>query len=308
MKIMLSKALVFAVIVLFIGAGVIPSISGYIEKNNEFYDKNYYGQNNNDFILDQYQEIFNDRCGMVVNSEQKSAQTFKPSMTNLVKIELAIGSGEYTDSPLIVSIRESLSGSDLVSVSVPSNQISIWPPIIFNEIDIPDISVIPDHTYYIVVECKGQGAYTFSDNYLYNNNYVRGSEWGYWDHGGGNYYWREYEDGDFAFRTYGTGLGNPAIEVQEIQGGFRINAVLKNYGTATAIDVPWSIELNGGFILMGGSSDGTIPTLEAGENKTVRLDSLFGVGTTTITVTAGDAVKKATAFILGPLVLNVQEI
>jgi len=35
---------------------------------------------------------------------------------------------------------------------------------------------------------------------------------------------------------------------------------------------------------------------------------LYGIGRTTITVTAGDATKQATGFILGPLVLNVQEI
>ena len=34
MKIMLSKALVFAVIVLFIGAGVVPSISSDVEQSN----------------------------------------------------------------------------------------------------------------------------------------------------------------------------------------------------------------------------------------------------------------------------------
>jgi len=59
---------------------------------------------------------------------------------------------------------------------------------------------------------------------------------------------------------------------------------------------------------MGGLSDGTISTHEAGESETVRLDSLFGIGNTVITVTAGDVTKQATGFILGPLVLGVEEI
>jgi len=72
--------------------------------------------------------------------------------------------------------------------------------------------------------------------------------------------------------------------------------------------VNWSIELEGGFILIGGSSEGVISELAPGATETIRQTTLYGIGRTTITVTAGDAEKQATGFILGPLVLNVQEI
>ena len=94
----------------------------------------------------------------------------------------------------------------------------------------------------------------------------------------------------------------------EISGGFRVSVQIANTGGETATNVDWSIGLDGDFILMGGLSDETISTHEAGESETVRLDSLFGIGNTVINVTAGDAIEQATGFILGPIVLGVEEI
>ncbi|ENO12220.1 parallel beta-helix repeat (two copies) [Thermoplasmatales archaeon SCGC AB-539-C06] len=98
------------------------------------------------------------------------------------------------------------------------------------------------------------------------------------------------------------------VIVDEILGGFRVSARIKNNGTSSAYDVNWSIELEGGFILIGRSSEGVISELVPGASKTIRPTILYGIGRTTITVTAGDATKQATGFILGPLVLGVEEI
>jgi hypothetical protein len=93
-----------------------------------------------------------------------------------------------------------------------------------------------------------------------------------------------------------------------IKGGFRVSSDIENYGGTVAYDVPWSIDLNGGLILAGEHSEGVISELAPGATKTIRQTTLYGIGMTTITVTAGDATKQATAFILGPLVLGVEEI
>ena len=92
----------------------------------------------------------------------------------------------------------------------------------------------------------------------------------------------------------------------EIHGGFRISAAITNTGTLT--DVPWSIDLEGGLIVAGAHTEGVIPELAPGATATILQSTLYGIGKTTITVTAGDTTKQATGFILGPLVLNVQEI
>ena len=97
------------------------------------------------------------------------------------------------------------------------------------------------------------------------------------------------------------------ILVKEIHGGFRVYIDIENIGDETAYDVPWSIDLEGGLIFIGGNSGGTIDVLDPGEETTVRQKSLFGIGhNVEITVTAGVSSKKAIAsWILGPLVLGV---
>jgi len=98
------------------------------------------------------------------------------------------------------------------------------------------------------------------------------------------------------------------VEIEKIKGGFRVSADITNNGTAIATDIDWSIDLEGGLILAGEHSEGVIDELAPGGTKTIRQTTLYGIGMTTITVIVGDATKQATGFILGPLVLGVEEI
>jgi hypothetical protein len=91
----------------------------------------------------------------------------------------------------------------------------------------------------------------------------------------------------------------PVIEIGEITGGlFKVNAVIKNTGDAAATDVAWSIKLDGGLILLGKSSTGTIPTIAAGGSATITSKMIVGFGKTTITVTADTATKDQAATVL----------
>jgi hypothetical protein len=91
----------------------------------------------------------------------------------------------------------------------------------------------------------------------------------------------------------------PVIEIGAITGGlFKVKAVIKNTGTAAATNVAWSINLNGGLILVGKATTGTIATLAAGGEETVSSGLILGFGATTITVTAGTATKDAAATVL----------
>ena len=62
------------------------------------------------------------------------------------------------------------------------------------------------------------------------------------------------------------------------------------------------------LILAGEHTGRIISELAPGATKTIRQATFYGIDRTTITVTAGDATKQATAFILGPLVIGVEEI
>jgi hypothetical protein len=89
-----------------------------------------------------------------------------------------------------------------------------------------------------------------------------------------------------------------------IKGGLGVSATIKNTGTAALADVTWTIDLNGGVILLGKTKTGTIATLGAGEEVTVK-DFVFGFGKPTITVTTGNVQATATGTVLLFFVIGV---
>lgn len=92
----------------------------------------------------------------------------------------------------------------------------------------------------------------------------------------------------------------PVIGIGQITGGlFKVNAIIRNTGEAAATNVSWSIKLDGGLILLGKDSTGTIPSIAAnGGQATITSKLIIGFGKTTITVTAGTASKNQTATVL----------
>jgi hypothetical protein len=106
------------------------------------------------------------------------AQSFKPSTNTISKIALFLGKmGQPAD--LTVTIMDSLNGSELASVRVPSSQIQneAW-----NEIDFGNLSVVKDQTYYIVCRTMTTGPWDkLAWFYGYNDSgqtpYQRGEPW-----------------------------------------------------------------------------------------------------------------------------------
>ena len=94
------------------------------------------------------------------------------------------------------------------------------------------------------------------------------------------------------------------LNVVEISGGFGVTAVINNTGTAEATNTPWSIYFCSGWVFIGGLKEGTI-NVPAGGETTIRSGLVFGFGPGSITVTAGDASKIVSCFVLGPFVLGI---
>ena len=91
----------------------------------------------------------------------------------------------------------------------------------------------------------------------------------------------------------------PVIEIGDITGGLlKVTAVIKNTGEADATDVDWSINLNGGLILLGKETTGTAATIPAGGQVEVTSGLILGFGKTTITVSAGGESKDQAATVL----------
>jgi len=94
------------------------------------------------------------------------------------------------------------------------------------------------------------------------------------------------------------------IEIGEITGGFgSVTAEVKNTGAGEASNVPWSISLKDGLVLLGRETTGTLTKIQPGFSPQIKTGFLLGIGKVTITVTADEVEKTVSAFLLGPLVL-----
>ena len=98
-------------------------------------------------------------------------------------------------------------------------------------------------------------------------------------------------------------LPAPIITIS-ISGGFGVKAILSNEGSEAAENLAWSVDLSG-LVFIGKHAEGTIDTLNPGDSVKVGPALVFGIGPTTITVSAGGTTKTASGFVLGPLVLGV---
>jgi hypothetical protein len=97
----------------------------------------------------------------------------------------------------------------------------------------------------------------------------------------------------------------PHIEIGAISGGLKITAEIKNTGVLNATQVNWTISLEG-FVIFGQEKSGNISTIIPDDTFDISTGLVFGLGTINIIVTAADAEKTATAFLLGPFVLNIR--
>lgn len=184
LKVIIRKSLVFAIISVFVGTSFALNIS-----NGENFDD----------VPDQYQTT---KTGSIGGFEFRVAQSFKPTLNKLTRVELL---AEKTGSPygdLTISIRRYLNGDDYTSITMLAQDIS--PDGDWYEFDFSDISVIPEETYYIL--WTPDSDFWDSDNLIvwgcnwYGNLYTRGEMWNEYPQG---YWYIENPEWDCCFKTYG---------------------------------------------------------------------------------------------------------
>lgn len=130
------KKIILIIIGLFVVNMLNPIISSY---------------NTNDEIIDQSQTDVGTGC---IIWNHFLAQSFKPSMSPLSKVELLLWWQEpFPNMDIIVSIRENLKGEDLVSTRISGDELDFSPST--NEegwvtFDIEDFEVEINKKYYIV--------------------------------------------------------------------------------------------------------------------------------------------------------------
>jgi len=136
------------------------------------------------------------------------AQSFTPTLGQLTRVELKLYKQGNPDG-LRISIRSSLTGSDLTSKYLSGSSIST--SVAWHEFNFPDITVTTGNTYYIVWDPVGVP--DFNNNFFWRvgtvNPYISGSAWIYLGS-----IWElhnpiESPNPDFCFKTYGiSGGGN----------------------------------------------------------------------------------------------------
>ncbi len=94
----------------------------------------------------------------------------------------------------------------------------------------------------------------------------------------------------------------PKVDVGVIKGGlFKVTATIKNTAIAEAEDITWKITFDGGLILLGKESAGTLDTILAGEETTVSSKLILGFGPTRVVMTVeipeGSDTRNQGAFI-----------
>jgi hypothetical protein len=98
----------------------------------------------------------------------------------------------------------------------------------------------------------------------------------------------------------------PQIEIVSIGGGIGLSATVKNNVSQPLTNILWAVSVSGRLIFTTTGMSGTIPSLAAGDETSIKTGLIFGIGRITISVNVGDGTKTATGFLLGPFLLNLQ--
>ena len=197
-KCLWMKVLIIGMTTLFISVSIVqarfgkkllpdePSVYNELSPNETLVDDNL-DQNNSDWRGEGYG-----------GPDGYMAQSFKPTLDMLTKVELLVWNQGNPQGHFTVSIRENLPGIDFTKITIGVEdlpQSAIW-----TEFDFPDIFIETEQTYYIVCSYDLQ-IYPYLDSTLWGvtgDNYLRGEYW-FWY----NQQWHSNEEHDFCFKTYG---------------------------------------------------------------------------------------------------------
>ena len=148
-KTILRKGLIIGLIILFVGASIVQSISGNVVEchsiTNEF--ENF---EKLDIICDRDQldqEQTETGPESVSSRDPPMAQSFVPTLNVISRVILRCNEDDGIGE-LKISIRNDLDGVDITSITVPGN--SLPPERDWFEFDFPDANIIPQETHYIV--------------------------------------------------------------------------------------------------------------------------------------------------------------
>jgi len=167
------KLKIFSIIICFL---LISTLTPQIIKGENENIKELILKSNVEYELDQKQ-LLHDRYTSI-HSNVWVAQSFKPALSPLTKILIKINKNIVINSPLEISIRKDLYGTEIIYTQLQSNQIPYYTNWI--EIDFPDFEVEMGDTYYIVLRTNSPSgqSYKWLDKYNTTGDpYEAGRQW-----------------------------------------------------------------------------------------------------------------------------------
>jgi hypothetical protein len=106
--------------------------------------------------------------------------------------------------------------------------------------------------------------------------------------------------------------GGPELEIDMIKSGFlSVSTKIKNVGDLPAENVAWDISLDGGTLILDGEDSGIIDSIPAGEEVTIKSNTILGFGKTDVIVNAeipdgpSDSRKQGARIFLLYILVNV---
>lgn len=205
-------------------------------------------------VLDQHQDK-DSGSGYKIHQSQWCAQSFTPTLKKLTGIRLRMfkAGDPPEDEEIILSIRESLKGEDITSITLTSSELPPNNQVKWICFDFEDIEIIPNNLYYMICKSiKGENNNCYAWVYAINNPYKNGDAWMTLDYG---VTWLELNrtvspENDFCFETYGwntppevtiTGLstGKPNVEYEYI-----FNAIDTDEHNITQYKINWGDGIN----------------------------------------------------------------
>jgi hypothetical protein len=179
------------------------------------------------------------------------AQSFRPKLSILTKVELGLFKQEGAKGEVTVSIRERLKGQDLTKKSISVNNIPLVTDPDWIEFDFDDIQVTPNKKYYIVFTMNEGERPENVVPWIHtsSNPYKHGRPWSYVTL---NCWLPSFiiisKFPDMSFRTYGYDSDN--IEKIEKNKAYFCNVDIYGKGSILIVGPPLAIKGYGLYFLM----------------------------------------------------------
>ena len=86
----------------------------------------------------------------------------------------------------------------------------------------------------------------------------------------------------------------PQLDISVINGGIgKLSAFIQNDGPGNATNVQWSINLDGGLILLGKETTGSVAEINVGDRVEIQSGFIFGIGNTKVIIYAEPQLESA---------------